>query len=297
VQHAHATDHHRGTWLAFIGVLVLSFDALLVRLAHAGSAEIIFWRGLFMALSLTFALRLLRGRWPWTALYDGGPLAWCLIFLSGVMQALFVLAIVNTTVANTIVILTVAPLFAAGFSGVFLGEWIARRTWIAIALSLVGIALVFGGSIGGGRWLGDLIALVGAVVVGANFTLLRRLQGVSRLALVGGGGLVTCLLALPFSAPFGISLHSLTVLAVMGLLQMPLALVMMTEATRYLPSPEVTLFLTLEAIFGTFWVWLLLGEEPPGLTLVGGTLVLVTLAAHSWLGIRRQRLATGHARA
>lgn len=287
---AYTTDHRRGTLLAFVGVLVLSFDALLIRLADTGSAEVMFWRGLFMALSLTVALRLLRGRWTWNAVRAGGPLALMLVVSMGVMQGLFVLAIMNTTVANAIVILSVAPLFAGAFSGLFLGEWVSPRTWIAIAISIVGIAIVFGGSIGGIHWLGDVLALIGAFVVGANFTLLRRLPGVSRLGLIGGGGLMLCLLAMPFAAPFELSLRSLAVLAVMGLLQMPLSTVMMAEATRYLPSAEVTIFLALEAIFGTFWVWAFIGEQPPGLTLLGGALVLGTLAVHSWVGIRRQRV-------
>jgi len=287
-----ATDHARGTRLAAIGVLVLSFDALLVRLAEVSAADVIFWRGLFIALSLAFALRVLRGHWPWPAIRGGGRFALLLVALMGVMQVLFVLAILNTRVANVVVILAVAPLFAALFSGLFLGEWIARRTWVAIVLSILGIGIVFGGAIGMGSWLGDSLALMGAVVVGINFTLLRRMPGVSRVALIAGGGLVACLLSLPMGAPTPIPAVSLLILAVMGLVQMPLALVMMTEATRYLPSAEVTLFFTLEAIFGSFWVWAVLGEQPPPATLVGGTLVVATLVMHSWIGIRREQVPT-----
>jgi len=64
---------------------------------------------------------------------------------------------------------------------------------------------------------------------------------------------------------------------------------MMTEATRHLPSAEVSLFLVLEAIFGSFWVWLVLGEEPPGATLIGGAIVIGTLVGHSWVALRRER--------
>lgn len=291
---AHAlfvTDHRQGTLLAATGVTVLSFDALLVRLAMTGAPEVIFWRGLFIALSLTVALRLLRGRWTWHALRGAGRPVGALVVTMGLTQILFVAAVMNTSVANVVVILTAAPLFAAMLSGVFLGEWIPLRTWLAIVLCIAGIALVFGGSLGGGDWLGDAFALTAALVVAANLTLLRRTPEVSRLAIVAGGGFASCLLVLPFVQPLTVAAQGLAVLAVMGLLQMPLALVLMTEATRYLPSAEVSLFLVIEAILGTFWVWALLGEEPPGLTLVGGTLVIVTLAGHSWLALRRERPA------
>lgn len=282
-------DHARGTRLAVMGMLVLSVDALLVRLAHADSANVIFWRGLFIAVSVTVALRLLRGRWPWPVIRQGGALALLLVLTLGLMQVLFVAAVMNTRAANVVVILTVAPLFAALFSGLFLREWIPRRTWVAILLAILGIGIVFGGAIGGGNWVGDSLALAGAVLIGANFTLYRHLPGVNRLALIAGGGVVACLLALPLAAPTSVTAPSLLVLALMGLVQLPLALVMIAEATRYLPSAEVTLFFTLEAIFGSFWVWAVLGEAPPPATLVGGTLVVVTLFVHSWIGVRRER--------
>jgi drug/metabolite transporter (DMT)-like permease len=174
---------------------------------------------------------------------------------------------------------------------VFLREWVPLRTWLAIGIALIGIVVVFGGSLGLGHWLGDLIALGGAVVIGANYTMLRRAPDLSRLASVAGGGLVCALLIVPAAQPLSLDGRTMAVLAVMGLVQMPLALVLMTEATRYLPAAEATLFFIVEAILGTFWVWLILSEQPPPLTLVGGTLVIATLVIHSWMALRKHRAA------
>ena len=290
-QARYATDHRRGTLLAASGVLVVSFDALLVRLAEAHSANIVFWRGLFIAISLTLALRLLRRRWSWQALRDGGPPAWAMTVTMGLTQVLFVVAVMNTRVANVVVILTSAPLFAAMLSGIFLGEWVRLRTWVAMALCIAGIVLVFGGSVAMGNWEGDALALLCALIVGGNFTQLRRAPHVSRLAVVSGGGLFACLVMLPFAAPLAVGQQTMIAVAIMGLVQMPLALVLMTQATRHLPSAEVSLFLVLEAIFGSFWVWAVLGEEPPGATLLGGSIVIGTLVGHSWLALRREQAA------
>ena len=287
-QHSGDIDHRRGTMLAAIGVVALSFDALLVRLAMADSAVVIVWRGLLMAVSLTLVLRVWRGRWSWDALRQAGAPGWLTSLGFASALILFVLAVMNTRVANVVVILTAAPLFAALFSGIFLREWVAPRTWVAIGVCLGGIALVFGGSIGFGGWLGDLFALGAALVVGGNFTILRRSPGVDRLAIVACGGLMAALVALPFASPTAVTAPGVAALAVMGLVQMPIALAFLGEATRYLPSAEVALFFLVEAVLGTFWVWLFLGEEPPGATLLGGGLVLATLAVHSWLGLRLQ---------
>jgi len=281
------TDHRRGTLLAATGVTALSVDALLIRLAAAPVAEIAFWRGLFIAVALTVVFRLRRRRWAWQALLEGGWPAAALIFGFGVMQLCFVGAISNTSVANAVVILSAAPLFAGVFSGLFLREWVPARTWLATAVAIAGIVVVFGGSVGLGNWAGDLIALFGAVVIGANYTLLRRSPGLSRLAAVAGGGLVCTLLVLPFAEPVSLGMRSMLVLAIMGLAQMPLALVLMTEATRYLPAAEASLFYVVEAVLGTFWVWLVLSEQPPPLTLAGGTVVIATLVVHSWISLRR----------
>lgn len=277
--------------MAATGVLVVSFDALLVRLAEASSGDIVFLRGLFIAISLTFMLRLLRGRWTWSALRASGRPAWSMTVTMGLTQILFVVAIMHTRAANVVVILTAAPLFAAVLSGVFLGEWVRMRTWVAMALCIVGIVLVFGGSVTLGNWVGDALALLCALIVAGNFTQLRRAPQVSRLAVVSGGGLFACLVAIPFAAPFELSGQTWLVVGVMGLVQMPLALVLMTEATRHLPSAEASLFLVLEAIFGSFWVWLVLGEEPPGATLIGGAIVIGTLVVHSWVSLQREKPA------
>lgn len=287
---AYHVDHRKGTLLAATGVAVLSVDALLIRLAAAPAADVAFWRGLFIALSLTAVYRMRRGRWSWRTLLDAGWPAAALVVGFGLMQLFFVAAVSNTRVANAVVILTAAPLFAAAFSGILLREWVPLRTWVAITAAIVGIVVVFGGSLGLGNWLGDLFALCGAVVIGANYTILRRTPGLSRLAAVAGGGLACCLLVVPFSDPVSLSTETMAVLGVMGLIQMPLALALMTEATRYLPAAEASLFFIGEAVLGTFWVWLVLSERPPALTLVGGTLVIATLVIHSWVALNQNRV-------
>lgn len=282
-------EHLYGSLLAFAGVMALSFDGLLVRLADTQGMNIIFWRGLLMALALVVLLRWMHGRWAWHALRDSGTDAWMVAAGFAATTHLFVLAVVNTAVANVVVILAASPLFAALFSGWLLREWVPLRTWIAIIVCLAGILGVFAGSLEIGGWLGDALALLAAFVVGVNLTLLRRSPRVDRLAVIAAGGLLGALLALPFAAPLPLPVPTLAVLATMGLLQLPLALVLVALATRHLPAGEVALFLVLEAVFGTLWVWLFLAETPARLTLLGGGLILVTLAVHALFGIRSGR--------
>ena len=72
----------------------------------------------------------------------------------------------------------------------------------------------------------------------------------------------------------------------MGLVQMPLATLLINNATRYLPSAEVALFYLLESVLGTLWVWYFLQETPANATLYGGALVIVTLVVHAGVTLR-----------
>ncbi len=273
--------HATGALFAFIGVVAISFDGLLVRLADTTAPDILFWRGLFMAITLTVVLRLLNGRWTWACMRRGGVDAWWTAAGFATTNYLFVLAVLHTTVANAVVILATSPLFAALFSGLILREWIPLRTWVAILVSLAGIFGVFAGSLETGGWLGDLFALGAAMVVGLKLTLLRRSPQIDRLAVIAAGGLMGAAVAVFFATPLAVSATGLATLLLMGVVQLPLALVMIALATRYLPAGEVALFLVLEAVLGTLWVWLLLAEAPATVTLIAGTAVLVTLALHA----------------
>lgn len=235
-------EHLYGSLLAFAGVMALSFDGLLVRLADTQGTNIIFWRGLLMALALTLLLRVLNGRWAWTHLRLGGADAAWVSAGFAATTVLFVLAILHTTVANVVVILAASPLFAAVFSGVLLREWVPLRTWIAMLVCLGGIIGVFAGSLEAGGWLGDSLALLAAMVVGINLTLLRRSPQVDRLAVIAAGGLLAALIAWPLATPFAVAPQGLAVLAVMGLVQLPLALTLIALSTRFLPAGEVALF-------------------------------------------------------
>ncbi|MFP4147827.1 MAG: EamA/RhaT family transporter, partial [Halorhodospira sp.] len=108
------------------------------------------------------------------------------------------------------------------------------------------------------------------------------------LPVVATGGVVAALCAAPWAAPLTLAPASYAVLGVMGLVQMPLALVLIAQSTRYLPSPEVSLVLLLEAALGPLWVWLVFAEVPPTPSWVGGVVIVLALltyfARDAWEG-------------
>ncbi|TVP43733.1 MAG: DMT family transporter [Halomonas sp.] len=284
-----ASSYQRGLIMVILGVVFLSFDGLLIRLADTDGWTIVFWRGLLMFCVLGLLcsagkrLTTLRSH-PFSSLASA--------LLLGMISSLFVLAVMNANVANVVVILSTAPLFAALFSRVFLGESVPQRTLAAIAVCMLGMGLVFMGEGAMGMLTGNLYALAAAAAIGGNLTLLRRYPVIDPMTVVAGGGLLSAAVALPMASPLDLDAQRYGVLALMGLVQMPLATVLINSATRYLSSTEVALFYLVETALGTLWVWWLLGESPTASTLVGGGVVILVLVLHAWLGLRleRQRL-------
>jgi drug/metabolite transporter (DMT)-like permease len=275
--------HLRGLLIVSAGVFILSFDAVLVRLANTGAENVVFWRGLFMFLALALLLGVGRRNRP-----NLKPLPWLLAnaCVAGVGLVLFPLSVTHTDTANTVVILTSSPFFAALFSRVFLKERIALRTWVAISVVIAGIATIFSSAVSGGRLFGDAMALLAAINFGINMTMLRAMPGMSRIAVTCLSGLVACLLCAPFAAPLDLPASSMGFLAFSGLLQMPAAMVLVFIGTRFLPAPEVSLLLLVETLLAPIWVWLVFYERPSEATVLGGSAILLTLVVHSWLSMR-----------
>lgn len=282
------TSNLRGVFTAIAGVVLISFDALLVRLAAVDGWNVSFWRGLFMAVAL-LALSRFRAS-PQRRSSENSALG---IALAATMMAgsslCLVLAFTLTQAANAVVILSVSPLFAALISRIFLGEKCSLRTWLAIIACISGVFWVMSGSLAAGNLLGDSLAVLSTIFIGGYFTVFRRYPEVSRSTAIMYGGILLSLAALPFATPLSLPGSSYGWLMLAGLLQMPVALLLITSATRFLPAAEVSLFLLLETILAPIWVWLVLNETPPSATFAGGILIITTLLLHILCGIYSQR--------
>lgn len=283
--------HLYGILITTAGVLILSPDGLLVRLVSVDSWTILFWRGLLFSIGIlgfyifrygvgTVGLIKIMGR--------RGLLAAALFTLS---TTFFVLAITHTSVANALVIITTAPLFAALFSWIFLKETISLSTWVAIFVCIGGISLIFLGSMGGGSRLGDLYAIACAFGIAGQVTTVRHARSVDMVPSLGLAGIMTAIAAFPLATPLAINGADFTYLCLLGLIVLPIAFGLITIGPRYITAPEVSLIMLLESIFGPFWVWLVLREVPRPETVVGGALVITTLIIHTAVTYRKKQAA------
>jgi drug/metabolite transporter (DMT)-like permease len=279
-------QHLQGLLWATGGVLLISPDALILRLAGADAWTLSFWRNLLTLVAYGILLALLPRTATLAVLLrlDGPALAIALLYAAS--SVFFVLSISLTAVANTLVIVSAGPIFAALFSVVFAREAIALRTWVASLLVCSGIAIVFSGEFHGGALIGNLCALGASGALAATFVLMRHTGEGRMLPLLLYGSLAAAAVVLPFAEPGRIDTFGMALLALHSLTLMPVSMLLLMGATRLLPAPEVNLVLLLETLLGPLWVWWLIGEVPARTTLLGGAVLVGTLSVHSMIGLR-----------
>ncbi len=273
---------HRRALLLMIGAtLCWSSAGVLVRQMHVHDPwEITFWRSVFMTLFV--------GGWVWQQ-YRGSALRKIAAvglpgLISGtlftVMFVAFIVALSSTTVANTLIVISIAPFSTALMGWIFLREKVAIRTWLAMLVAFAGIVVMFFGAVSHDRWIGALIATVIPVAYGVNIVILRKMRAsVDMIPALLIAGVISAVVTAPVAVPFAAVGRDFMLLALMGVVQLGLGCILLTIASRQLSAAEIGLVSVLETVFGTVAVWILVGERPSGPALLGGIIVIAALAA------------------
>ena len=282
----------KGLLIVGTGAVVLSFEGVLVQALDASQWTILFVRGPLMAAG--FLLIFWAGWGRAGGLVSGLRAAGGWGLAAGVLFAadnvLFIVALRTTSVANTLVILTTAPVWAALGGRLLLGERVGARTWAVAATVLAGVAIIFSGSLGRGPLPGDLAALGAAISIAGTLLIIRRARTVVMLPSMALGALGAGLVAWPLADPGGVSAHDALILLLLGLVITPVAFGCIAIGPRYLPAHEVGLVMLLETALGPLWAWVFLAQVPGARTLAGGAIIVAALATQSFLSIRRPAL-------
>jgi drug/metabolite transporter (DMT)-like permease len=277
----------KGLLITAGGVLIISPDGLLTRLIETDHWTMIFWRALLLSFGMWLMVNLFNPNRAWQQYRSVRGPGLLMVGAYSLGTISFVFAITHTSVANTLFILSATPLFAALISRVILHEKILPRTLVAILLVAIGIAVIASGSADAGSGLaGDLAAVAGSFFLACGFSFVRRFPGISAFSAISCSGLLTALLVMPLATPLAITQSDFGYLLIMGLYVVPIGTALMFVGPRYIPAAEVGLLLLLESILGPVWVWLVLAEEPGVNTLVGGAIVISTLAVNTVWALR-----------
>ncbi|MDC1447482.1 DMT family transporter [Candidatus Thioglobus sp.] len=280
-------NHLKGLLIAFFGVLMLTPDPVLVRLADADTFTILFWRGIFYALGVLAILFATYRKNTFKELKNiGRPGIWIGI-LSGIGGVTFIAAIQYTSIAKVLVIISTAPMVVAIISWVIINEKPKLYTWISMLIIVTGIYIVMKGDTGTLNVMGSSLAVISIIAGGYSFALTRKYSNVNMVPAMIVNALVVSCVGLAFSSSFYLPFDSLMYVIAGGIL-LAIAFSLITLAPRFIPASEVAMFMPLGTIFGIISAWLVINEQPSSSSILGGSIVVITLFFHAWYSSKLQ---------
>jgi drug/metabolite transporter (DMT)-like permease len=208
---------------------------------------------------------------------------------------LFVLANKLTSSANAILLQYSAPIWAALFGWAIAGERPFREHWGALALVLFGLFIFFREDLGGGNILGDVIALVSGVCFGLNSAAMRMIRHgnpADSMILAHVATFVFCFPFFFFYAPRPDTGMTLSILF-MGIIQIGAASQLFSYGIKRITAVQAMLTAMIEPVLNPVWVLLVTGERPSVSALIGGSIIIFSVAASSLIGWRRDRSKRG----
>jgi len=279
--------HATGVILVLAAGVMLSIAGIALRHIESASGwQILFYRSLtfciVIALWLTFRYRARVVRAFVTVGRPGLVVALSL----GLGSTCYVFALLLTTVANALFLISAAPFMAAVLGWIVLRERVRPATWIMMSVALAGIAIMVFHGVQSGRLLGNLVALGTPISFAIMLVALRRAGHRDMLPAICLAGVVGAALGFAMSDTLVLSRHDLALCLFLGVFQYAGGFILITLGARYLPAAEVALLSLAEVVLAPIWVWIGVGEVPAALTLVGGGIVLAAVVTQALAGMR-----------
>jgi drug/metabolite transporter (DMT)-like permease len=283
-------SYRLGLLMVLTGTVAWSFAGYFTRLIALDSWTMLFWRGVFGALTAAAMLVAQRRGRIVPAFRALGGAGLLFTFVSALGMTAFLSALRLTTVAHVAIIYATIPFVAAAMAWVVLRERTTPATLLACVVAFLGVTLTVAAGVGEGSLAGDLLALGMTLLMGVSFVIARRSRGIPMVPSACLAALIAAAAALPFAHPWPIPAGQLLALALFGISNMGFGLILVTAGSKLLPAVESALIGSLEAPLAPFWVWLAFGETPRPSTVLGGALVMAAVLAHVLLAARRTRM-------
>jgi len=281
------SSQKKGSLLAFIAVMLITPDSIFIRLSNIETWGMLFYRGAIPFVVVLIGLIFFYKNNLFKALINIGYPGIFYIISFSICNITFIISIQNTNVANTLVMIAMAPMLSAILGSIFLKEIPDNKTWIAIIITLVAVSYIFYDSIELGNFYGDLFGLITAFGLACNAVIARFAKNRDLVPSAVIGKLCVAIFAFFFVDTFSLVGTDLIFIPLMCIMCVAIPFVLVTIAPRFIPAEEVNLFFLLETIIGPFWVWMIIKEQPSIETIQGGVVIILTIAIHSYLKLKK----------
>ena len=280
-------NQQKGSLLAFIAVMLITPDSLLIRLSNIETWGMLFYRGAIPFVVVLIGLLIFYNKNFLSALFNVGYTGIFYTISFAICNITFLVSIQNTNVANTLVMVAMAPMISAILGGIFLKEVPDKKTWVAILITFFSAIYIFYDSIQLGNFFGDFMGFVTATGLAVNAVLVRSAKDRDLLPSAVLGKLCVAIFAFFFVESFDLVGNDMIYIPLMCVLCVAIPFVLVTIAPRFIPAEEVNLFFLLETIIGPIWVWMIIKEQPSIETVQGGIVIILTIAIHSFLKLKK----------
>jgi drug/metabolite transporter (DMT)-like permease len=260
----------RALALLVLTAVLWSLGGILIKTIRWNPMAISGMRSAIGAVAIRLAFGKLRFTWSRTQIG-------CALAYTGTVT-LFVVATKMTTAANAILLQYTAPVYVAALGPWLLGEPSRREDVIAIVVILFGMVLFFLDRLTAEGFWGNVAALGSGACFGWLTLSLRSQRDGSGVESIFLGNLLAAAMGIPFMLQSMPDARSWAGLLVLGTVQLGLPYVLYATAIRHVPAVTAVLVPMIEPVLNPIWVLLFLGEAPGPMAVLGGTIILGTVA-------------------
>ena len=281
------SDQKKGSLMAFVAVMFITPDSLFIRLSNVETWSLVFYRGIIPFVLVFIGMLLIYRLKFFNLLRSNGYYGLAYVLTFSVTNIAFVVSIQNTNVANTLIMIATAPMLSAILGSFFLKENPDKKTWVAIFITFFAALYIFYDSIKLGNFFGDILGFVAAMGLAVGAVIIRSAKKLNLVPSAVVGKLIIALFAMLFVKDYSLNNNDIYIVPLMCVMCVAIPFVLVTIAPRFITAAEVNLFFLLETIIGPIWVWLIIKEQPTPETIVGGAIIVLTIATHSFLKLKK----------
>ena len=250
-----------------------SLGGILIKSINAHPLAISGTRSAISCLIILLYVKKPNFNWSFPQIMAGGAYASMVIS--------FVVANKLTTAANAILLQYTAPIFVALLSAWMLKEKPKTIDWATIVLVFGGMVLFFLDSIDTKGLTGNIFGLLSGISY-ALFTIFMRMQkNGSPVESVILGNAITAVAGLPFLFTAVPDTKGWLYLVILGVIQLGIPYILYSKAIKSATALEASLITMIEPILNPIWVILIIGEIPGIFSIIGGIIVITTVAVRS----------------
>ena len=271
-----------GYLLLLFGGFCLSWGGFIVRSFETTDAwKILLLRSFFFFLGVSVFLLLMYKKDAFKTVKKAGLAGLIGGFVMSFSFIAFVFAMINTSVANVVFIISTQTMFLAIFGYFYLKEKVSIIGLLSIILAMMGISVMIGDSISGGTLFGNLVALTIPVSFSILVMIIRKNANLDLVPAIWYASISSTLISFLMTSDLSFTNNDILMGFLLGVPQLTFGFVCITIGSRTTKSVTIGLLMLTETIFAPLWVWLFLNEIPPMSVFIGGSIIIFAIIIKS----------------